>query len=175
MPARAENLPRLTHVLNLRAQMSLKSSVAGKQRGGAIRQLAPLTGGFLRGVPGTRAEGLDVELFLGGSDWLLVDEKTGMAHLDVRTHGNTKEEDGVFIHYTGYLLLDEHAALFQSFSPKAITTKGGDHYWWSQPNFETGAEKFLWLTTTMFLGRGHWWRGEDGTQAVEYEIYEVGN
>ena len=132
--------PKLTHVLNLRAHMSLESGVAGPQRGGAIRQLAPLTGGFLKGVPGTKAEGLDVKLFPGGSDWLLVDMATNIAHLDVRTHGKNTEGDGFFIHYTGYLGLDEHAALFQSFSPDAKTTKGGDHVWWSQPNFETNSK-----------------------------------
>ncbi|KAH7125993.1 hypothetical protein EDB81DRAFT_810253 [Dactylonectria macrodidyma] len=168
-------LPKLTHVLNLRAHMGLKSGAAGKHRGGAIRQLAPLSGGFLKGVPGTRAEGLDVELFPGGSDWLLVDEATGVAHLDVRTHGTTEEDDGFFIHYIGYLGLDKHAELFQTFSPDAKTTKAGDHHWWSQPNFETSSEKYQWMTTSMFIGRGHWWKGEDGTQAVEYEIYEVTN
>lgn len=135
--------PKLTHVLNLRAHMGLKSGVAGPQRGGAIRQLAPLTGGFLKGVPGTKADGLDVELFAGGSDWLLVDMNTGTAHLDVRTHGSNQADEGIFISYTGYLKLDEHAALFQSFSPDAKTTRGGDHAWWSQPNFETNCKNIF--------------------------------
>lgn len=133
------SLPKLTHVLNLRAHMSRQGAVAGKQRNGATRHLAPLTGGFLKGVDGTRAEGLSVELMPGGSDWLLVDEATGIAHLDVRTHGVDTNKDGFFIHYVGYLGLDEAGAKFQSWSEDAKTTKGGDHHWWTNPIFETSS------------------------------------
>lgn len=132
--------PKLNHVMHLRAHMAPKSGVAGPQRGGAIRQLAPLTGGHLRGVPGTKAEGLDITLFPGGSDWLLVDTVTNVAHLDVRTHGTNKDDEGIFIHYIGYLKLDEDAAKFQVFSPDAKTTSFGKHDWWSQPNFETNCK-----------------------------------
>ena len=34
-------------------------------------------------------------------------------------------------------------------------------------------EEFKWLTTTFFVGRGHWYRGEGDLQAVEYEIFEA--
>lgn len=117
--------------------MSKWDGAAGKQRGGATRYLAPLTGGFLKGIEGTRAEGLSVKLMPGGSDWLCVDEATGTAHLDVRTHGVTDSGDGFFIYYTGYILLDEICAKFQSWSPDSKTSKGGDHYWFTNPNFET--------------------------------------
>lgn len=41
-------------------------------------------------------------------------------------------------------------------------------------NFTSGP-KYQWLTTSFFIGRGHWWAGEDGKQAVAYEIFEVSN
>jgi len=131
--------PKFTHVMNLRAYMSRNGSAAGCHRGGATRHLAPLTGGFLKGVEGTRAEGLDVELMPGGSDWLMVDDTTSMCHLDVRTHGTNKAGDGFFIYYTGYLGHDKAAAQFTSWDPEAKTTKGGDHHWWTNPNFETSS------------------------------------
>lgn len=133
-------LPKLTHVLNLRAHMSRDGGVAGKQRNGATRYLAPLTGGFLQGVAGTKAEGLNVEIMPGGSDWLLVDETTKIAHLDVRTHGKTPEGHGFFIYYTGYLGSDDIGQKFRTWQPDAVTSRGGDHHWWTNPTFETSGK-----------------------------------
>jgi len=136
--------PKLTHVMNMRAYMSRQGAIAGAYRGGATRGLVPLTGGFLKGVEGTRAEGLDVQLMEGGSDWPMVDEASGMVHVDVRTHGTSKSGDGFFIHYTGYLGLDKAAAMFTSWDPEAKTTKGGDHYWFTNPTFETSCTFLGW-------------------------------
>lgn len=134
--------PKLTHVMNLRAHMSRTGGVAGKYRGGGTRHLCPLTGGFLQGVKGSRAEGLDVELMPGGSDWLIADDATGISHLDVRTHGTDKAGDGFFIHYTGYLEQDVHCGKFTSWDPEAKSTKSGDHHWWTNPTFETSSMSF---------------------------------
>lgn len=53
------------------------------------------------------------------------------------------------------------------------TTNFGDHEWFMSPRFETSAEKFKWIESTMFVGRGRCIVEEQA--AVEYEIYRVNN
>lgn len=125
--------------MNLRALLTKTGGgVIGQQRGGPVRIMAPLTGGFLKGVAGSKAEGLDVEILPGGSDWILVDQTTKMTHLDVRTHGKSADGHGFFIHYTGVLAPDDISAKFRAWDADAVTSRGEDHHWWTNPTFETG-------------------------------------
>ncbi|KAF4211974.1 hypothetical protein CNMCM8980_001713 [Aspergillus fumigatiaffinis] len=166
--------PKLNHVFNLRGHMGKDTINAGQYRSGPHRRITALEGGFLRGIPGTRGEGLDATLIAGGSDWILFDESTNTAHLDVRTQGRTKDGECVYIHYKGYLRIDEASQQFGSWSPDAKTTEFGQHHWWSAPNIEVSDPNFKWVATTQFIGRGRWFR-EGDVQAVEYEIFEVAN
>ena len=135
--------PKLNHVFHLRGHMGKDTIKAGQHRSGPHRHITALEGGFLRGIPGTRGEGLDATLVTGGSDWILFDEGTNTAHLDVRTQGRTKDGECVYIHYNGYLRLDQAAEKFMSWSPDAKTTAFGEHHWWSAPNIEaSGAFSF---------------------------------
>lgn len=129
-------LPRLNHVFHLRGHMGKDTINAGQHRSGPHRHITALEGGFLRGIPGSRGESLDATLVAGGSDWILFDESTNTAHLDVRTQGRTKDGECVYIHYNGYLQLDDDAQKFMSWSPEAETTEYGKHHWWSAPNIE---------------------------------------
>lgn len=162
---------------------------AGQYRSGPHRHITSLDGGFLRGVPGTRGEKMNATLVRGGSDWILFDESTKTAHLDVRTQGRTPSGECVFIHYTGFLGIDEAAEKFMAWSPDAQTTEFGAHHWWAGPIIEASGmfltrmfdsaltlldPEFAWVKTTPFVGRGRWFRQGD-IQAVEYEIYEVCN
>ncbi|PKX89223.1 DUF3237 domain-containing protein [Aspergillus novofumigatus IBT 16806] len=164
--------PRLNHVFHLRCHIGKDTINAGQYCSGPHRRITTLEGGFLRGIPGTRGDGLDVTLVAGGSDWILFDESTNTAHLDVRTQGRTKDGQCVYIHYSGYSKIDEAAQQFRSWSPDAKTTEFGQHHWWSAPNIEVSDHNFKWVATTLFIGRGRWFR-EGDIQAVEYEIFEV--
>ena len=130
------NPPRLNHVFHLRGHIGKDTINAGQYRSGPHRRITVLEGGFLRGIPGTRGEGLDATLVAGGSDWILFDESTNTAHLDVRTQGRTEDGHCVYIHYNGYLRTDEAAKQFRTWSPDAKTTEFGQHHWWSAPNIE---------------------------------------
>ncbi|KAI1746516.1 hypothetical protein F4782DRAFT_536385 [Xylaria castorea] len=173
MPSPVETFPKLSHVLQMRVNLGENAVIAGQSRGGATQHLIPLNSGFVKGVEGTKAAGLEVELVPGGSDWLMVNEKTKMNHLDIRTHGENQDGDGFFVRYVGYMGMDEMATKYVTGVPGRQTTKGGDNYWYINPIFETSSEKYRWLTTTFFVGRGHWYAGDDGTHAAEYEIFEV--
>lgn len=132
-------VPKLTHVFNLRAYLSKEIAPAGNYRGGAQRYCSPVSGGYMKGVEGSRAAGLSVELMPGGSDWIVIDEAAGMAHVDVRTQGTTEAGHGFFIHYTGYIGIDPATAAIFTRSPDRKTTQDGDHHWWTNPTFETNS------------------------------------
>lgn len=129
--------PKLTHVFTLRGHISSDSIDVGQLQSGPQRVIGALEGGFLRGIPGTHGEGMDTTLMAGGSDWVLVDAATNTANIDVRTHGKTANGEGVYVHYTGALKVDEVAANFLATTPDAKSTEFGDHDWWCRPFIET--------------------------------------
>lgn len=55
----------------------------------------------------------------------------------------------------------------------AITTHSPsefeDHYFRTTPRFETGDERYLWMTQSVFVGLGHFLPGF----VVEYDLYRV--
>ncbi|KAI0860539.1 hypothetical protein F4860DRAFT_478800, partial [Xylaria cubensis] len=173
MPSPMETFPKLRYVLQMRANLGKNTVIAGQSRGGATQHLICLASGFVKGVEGTKAAGLEFELMPGGSDWLMADEKTKMNYLDVRVNGKNLDGDGLFVRYVGFLGADDMTTRYVNGAPGRKTTEGGDNYWYINPIFETSSEKYKWLTTTFFVGRGHWYAGDDGSHAAEYEIFEV--
>lgn len=184
--------PNLTRVMSLRAYMSRDSVEVGKQRNGPHRGVYPFEGGHLIGVDGTITEGLHVEFSRGGADWLVFDDKTGIAHLDVRANGKDKDGAGFFIYYKGVLEMDDIGTKFNNWTPGVQSTQSKDHHWFTNPVIETNSEstllwvvgpyadersigeKYSWMTTQFFLGWGHWYISPDGEKrAVEYDIYQV--
>lgn len=111
---------------------------AGHYQSGLHRHITSLDSGFLRGVPGSRGEKMNATLVSGGSDWILFDENSRTAHLDVRTQGRNPAGDGVYIHYTGALRMDEATEKFMKWSSDAQTTDFGEHLWWIGPIIDAG-------------------------------------
>ncbi|OOF99002.1 hypothetical protein ASPCADRAFT_504517 [Aspergillus carbonarius ITEM 5010] len=168
------SLPQMTHVFNLRVQAGGELLNLGRQQFGLSRHITPVMGGFLRGIPGTRTEGLAANLLTGGSDSVSRDEVSNIIHLDVRTQAKTPTGECVYIQYTGHLALDETARKFMSRDPDAGTTTFGDHDWWIAPRFEFSDPKYQWVERTMFFGRGRFIL-EGDFRGVEYEIFAVQN
>lgn len=129
--------PKLTHVFTLRARIARDSVYLGSDSAGFQKQITALEGGFFLGVPNTRGEGMNATLVPGGSDWVLFDPVTQVAHIDVRTQGKLPDGSGVSVQYTGYLLVDEKAKRFMARGPDARSTEFGDHHWWTRPVIET--------------------------------------
>jgi Protein of unknown function (DUF3237) len=160
--------PKLEYAFTLTAFVSKEDTLAlGAVKGGPIRYVIPVTHGTLEG------SGIKAQLVQGGSDWVLLDPTTGVAHLDIRTQARTADGDLIFIFYPGLLKVDEASGKALQWSPEAKTTQSQDHYWMTTPRFETSSEKLKWMEQCMFVGHGHWNIPGDGTQAAEYEIYKV--
>ena len=160
--------PKLEYAFSLRAFLSKTDTLPfGPVKGGAHRYVVPVTHGLLEG------SGVKAELVQGGSDWLLLDTTTGVAHLDIRLQARTADNDYIYASYTGILKMDEATGMALQWSPDAKTTRSEDHYFITTLTFETSSEKLKWMEQFKFIGHGHWYIPGDGTQAVEYEIYKV--
>jgi hypothetical protein len=118
-------------------------------------------------VIGGKLEGPRIrgELKGGGGDWLLVGPD-GFGRLDVRAQIAT--DDGAFI-YLQYFGLIEMNANVQSAMESSGATEYGDHYFRTSPRFETGDERYSWLTQSVFVGEGRLYPGS----GVEYRVYRV--
>jgi hypothetical protein len=129
--------PNLTHILTLRAYMSRDSaSSAAALRG----EFALSRAGHLKGVDGTAAEELHVDFSLRGADWLVFDEKTNIAHLELRANCKDQNGDGFFIYYIGVLEIDDIGIKFNNWSLGVQTTKSTDHHWFTNPVIETSSK-----------------------------------
>jgi hypothetical protein len=101
----------------------------------------------------------------GGGDWLLVGPD-GLGRLDVRAQLQTDDGAAIYTTYTGILELNEAV---QNALATGAGTDWGDQYFRSTPRFETGDERYQWLTQKVFLGRGRAYPGG----GVEYEVFQV--
>lgn len=160
--------PKLEKAFTLRAFLNKEDTLSlGPIKGGPLRYVVPVTHGSLEG------SGVKGQIVQGGSDWLLLDPTTGVAHLDIRTQVRTEAGDLIYVHYLGILKMDEATQKALQWSPDAKTTRSDDHYFMTTPMFETSSESLKWIEQSLFIGHGHWVIPGDGTQAVEYEIYKV--
>ena len=142
----------------------------GPIKGGPHRYCVAIPSGYISGP------GIEATILPGGSDWLLLDVASGVAHLDIRTHARTATGVAIYIHYTGVLRMDAATQKCLAWEEDARSTQAGDHHWWIGPQFEVGAEELKWLEQTAFVGQGHWiveGEGKERKTAVEYEVYKV--
>lgn len=148
------DLMKLEHLMTYKADLA-PPQVVGKAAFGT-RQIFEVTGGAFEG-PNLRGE-----ILTCGGDWLLVDDD-GIGRLDVRATFLTDDGAHVFMQYFGVLELNDTAntALAQGGG-----TDYGDHYFMTQPRFETGDERYQWLAQTVAVAQG---RIQPG--AVEYEVF----
>jgi hypothetical protein len=118
-------------------------------------------------VTGGRCEGrrLNGTVLSGGGDWLLVGPD-GWGRLDVRAQFATDDGAAIYVSYYGVLEMNEKVQ-------RAVTEGGGteyaDQYFRTNPRFETGDPRYVWLTQTLFIAEGHLRPG----RVVEYKVYRV--
>jgi hypothetical protein len=109
-------------------------------------------------------ERLNGTLLSGGGDWIVV-SPDGWGQVDVR--GQIGTDDGAFIytHYTGLLELNDTV---MNATVTGSATDWNDQYFRTTPRFETGDERYNWMTTSLFVAEGR--RLADG---VEYRVFRV--
>jgi len=137
-------------------------------RNGTSRVIVPIYSGFVEG------SGLKAEITPGGADWISLDTKLNIAHIDVRTQARTSDGGALHIYYQGVLKMDDAATKVLGWAKDAKTTQFGDHNWFNAPIIETSSEEFKWVESTLFVGEGRFIVDEKGS-AVEYQIFKVVN
>ena len=145
---------KLEHIMSYHADLAPPQDV-GKTAFGT-RQIFEVTGGTFEGP------GLNGKLLTCGGDWLLTDDE-GIGRLDVRATFLTDDGAHIYMQYAGILELNEKAA---SALAAGGGTEYGDHYFMTQPRFETGDERYAWLNRTVAVAEGR-----IRPSAVEYKVY----
>jgi Protein of unknown function (DUF3237) len=117
-----------------------------------------VTGGA---VTGPRLNG---QVLSGGGDWALIGSD-GRVRLDVR--GQFETDDGAFVYMTYDGIIEFNEAMQQAMASGG-ETDFGDQYFRTTPRFETGDERYRWLTQSVFVARGRAYRS-----GVAYEVFRV--
>ncbi len=102
-----------------------------------------------------------------GGDWILIDAE-GVGRLDVRATLETDDGARIYMQYPGVIEMNEEVINV------LVEGKGemqfGDTYFMTQPRFETGDERYIWLNRTMAVAEGR-----VIPNAVEYQVYALVN
>ena len=107
------------------------------------RMYYDVTGGE---VTGDRLQGK----ILGGGEWALMGPD-GFLRVDVRLQIETHDNAFLYLQYVG--LLDVNEAV-QNALATGVETAFEDQYFYTNPRFETGDERYTWLNQTFFVGQG---------------------
>jgi hypothetical protein len=100
-----------------------------------------------------------------GSDWMNA-SGDGFWRPDVRAPFLTDDGETVLMHYTG---LVEQTPAFKSAAEENRETGWDDQYMRLALRFDTGAARYRWLTTSLFVAKGRLL----GTGNIEYAVYRV--
>jgi hypothetical protein len=110
-------------------------------------------------------DGLHAEIAAPGSDWM-AEATGGFARPDVRVLLRTDDDAHIYMRYTG---LVEQAETFLRAAEYDDPTGWDDQYMRFAVTFDTGADRYRWLTQSLFVARGRIL----GTYELEYEIHRV--
>ncbi|AKU12413.1 hypothetical protein AzCIB_2520 [Azoarcus sp. CIB] len=108
---------------------------------------------------------LNGEVLEGAHDWIL-DGPDGWGRIDVRAQFRTHDGCVIYAQYLGVL---EYNEKYSAAIREGGETAFEDIYFRSTPRFETDDPRYIWLTQSVFVGRGRILPG----YAVCWEIYRV--
>jgi hypothetical protein len=100
-----------------------------------------------------------------GSDWMRVSDD-GFWRPDVRAPFLTDDGETILMHYTG---LVQQTEVFKQAAEANRPTEWTDQYMRLTMRFDTGAERYGWLNTSLFVAKGRL----IGTGNIEYAVYRV--
>ena len=100
-----------------------------------------------------------------GMDWLRIGTD-GFWRPNVRALFETDDQQLIWLHYTG---LVQQTEAFRAAAGANRATEWGDQYMRLTLQFDTGAEKYRWLNTRLFVAAGRLL----GTGHIEYSVHQV--
>jgi hypothetical protein len=108
---------------------------------------------------------IDARLLASGGDWMAMSHD-GFWRPDVRVQFKTDDGAVILLKYTG---LVEQSARFKLAAEKNQATEWRDQYMRLSLQFATGAARYAFLNTNLFVAQGRLL----GTGQIEYAIYRV--
>jgi hypothetical protein len=123
------------------------------------RMYAQIVAGEIEG-PRLRAS-----LAAPGSDWMIA-SGDGYFRPDVHVAFHTDDGEALLVRCTGVI---EQTPAFMKATKENGTTGWDDQYMRLAMRFEIGAERYRWLTTSLFIAKGRL----IGTGSVECEVFRV--
>lgn len=124
------------------------------------RVIFEVIGGEFRAASGERGE-----LLTGGADWLLVGPD-GWGRLDVRAQVRMENGALIYVQYFGVIEMNEAVTYAVE---NGTATSFDDHYFRTNPRFETSDPQYEWLQQSVFVAQGRIIEG----LGVEYNVYRV--
>ena len=108
---------------------------------------------------------IKAQLAGAGLDWMSV-SSDGYWRPDVHAQFLTDDAAVILMHYTGLVQQTER---FAAAADADQPTDWADQYMRLAVRFETGAQQYLWLNTSLYIAKGRLL----GTGHIEYEVYRV--
>jgi hypothetical protein len=149
--------PRLEHLYDMHVDLEPPQNVPGPA---GFRQVYIVKGGTLEGP---KLKGV---LLPGGGDWAIV-RTDGAMTLDVRATLQTHDGELIYATYSG-IIQAEPDAFAKLVAGENVPLR--DYYFYTNPMFQTGAQKYAWLNNVMAIGRGR-----SIPNGVEYRVWAVRN
>ncbi len=150
--------PRLEHLYDMHVDLEAPQMIGAGPAGN--RQVWIVKGGTFNG-PKMRGVVLP-----GGGDWALV-RTDGVIQLDVRATVQTDDGALVYAQYSGLIILPPGVAP-RIFGGEDVPLS--EYYFYTNPMFQTGDERYAWLNDLLAVGRGKAVPG-----GVEYRVWAVQN
>lgn len=125
---------------------------------GGGRYIADCVGGSFHGSRLTGA------VLPGGGDWLLLDP-LGNGHVDGRLTLRTSDGCHIYLQYTGVARVTETVSAALAEGREAAY---GEMYYFVQPRFETGDERYAWVNGIVAIAEGRLVPG-----GAEYTVFEA--
>jgi hypothetical protein len=150
--------PRLEHLYDMYVDLEAPQVIGQTPVG--MRQIFIVKGGSFVG-PKMRGD-----LLHGGGDWAMF-RTDGAVQLDVRATLKTDDDALIYATYSG-LILAEPEVFGKLVAGEDVPLS--DYYFYTNPMFQTGAEKYAWLNQAMAIGRGR-----AIPNGVEYRVWAVRN
>jgi hypothetical protein len=108
---------------------------------------------------------INAQLLAPGSDWMWM-SPDGFWRPDVRVQFRTDDDAVVLMHYTG---LVQQTDAFAAAAESNSETDWSDQYMRLAIEFDTGDERYAWLTTALYVAAGRLL----GTGNIEYAVHRV--
>lgn len=109
--------------------------------------------------------GINARISMPGGDWMLIGTD-GFWRPDVRVQLVADDNAVILLHYVGLVKPNER---FIEAATKGQETQFSDQYLRQFMRFDTGADRYLWLTQNLYLAEGRL----AGASEIEYQIYRL--